>query len=85
MDEANRNSRRVACFQGLLAGNQRGREEKKGQALRQAKPGRGGDDVGNTIETFRWNPAGNQSRLGELGQHPEASLASWWGDPPDEA
>jgi hypothetical protein len=28
-------------------------------------------------ETFRWNPAGNQSRPAEPGQQPEASLA--WG------
>ena len=57
----------------------------KGRSLRQAKLGRGGDDVRSTIETFRWNPAGIQSRLGELGQHPEASLASCRGDPPGEA
>ena len=36
-------------------------------------------------ETLRWNPVGIQSHPVELGQQPEASLASWWGDPPGEA
>ena len=82
----------LVCMNGFTPGQDPPRLEpfvhkkrKSGQALRQAKLGRGGDDVRSTIETFRWNPAGNQSRLGELGQHPEASLASWWGDPPGEA
>jgi hypothetical protein len=44
--------------------------------LRQAKPGKGGRDVRRTSETFRWNPAGNQSRPAEPGQRPEASFAS---------
>ena len=28
-------------------------------SLRQAKPGKGGRDVGRKTETFRWNPVGN--------------------------
>jgi hypothetical protein len=36
-------------------------------------------------ETFRWDPAGNQSRPAELGQRPEASLAWCRGDPGCEA
>src|SRR5208337_1039533 len=36
-------------------------------------------------ETFRRNPAGNQSRPEEPGQQPEASLAWWVGDHPCEA
>src|SRR5262249_16874039 len=47
------------------------------------KLGKGGRD--SNSETFRWNPAGNQSRPAELGQQPEASLAWWRGDPPCEA
>ena len=35
----------------------------------------------SNCETFRWNPAGNQSRPTEPGQQPEASLA-WWGATP---
>jgi hypothetical protein len=38
-----------------------------------------------TAETFRWDPAGNQSRPAELGQRPEASLAWCRGDPGCEA
>ena len=37
------------------------------------------------LETFRWNPAGNQSRPAEPDQQPEASLAWWVGDHPYEA
>ncbi len=37
------------------------------------KLGKGGRD--SNSETFRWNPAGIQSRPAELGQQPEASLA----------
>jgi hypothetical protein len=37
------------------------------------------------LETFRWNPAGNQSRPVELDQQPEASLAWWVGNCPCEA
>jgi hypothetical protein len=37
------------------------------------------------LETFRWNPAGNQARPEELGQQPEASLAWCRGDPACEA
>lgn len=40
--------------------------KKGGRSLRHAKPGRGGDDVGSIFETFRWSPAGKQSRLGEM-------------------
>ena len=40
------------------------------------KLGKGGSDVRIISETFRRNPAGNQSRLVEPGQQPEASLAS---------
>jgi len=41
-----------------------------------ARKARKGGRASNS-ETFRWNPAGNQSRLEKLGQQPEASLA--WG------
>src|ERR1700677_2408416 len=37
------------------------------------------------LKTFQLNPAGIQSRPAELGQQPEASLASCAGNPPDEA
>ena len=37
------------------------------------------------LETFRWNPAGNQARPEELGQQPEASLAWCRGNPACEA
>ena len=47
------------------------------------KLGKGGR--ASNSETFRWNPAGNQSRPAEPGQQPEASLAWWRGDPPCEA
>ena len=30
------------------------------------------------------HPAGNQACPGELNQHPEASVALWWSDPPGE-
>ena len=53
--------------------------------LRQGKPGKGGCHVVRHTETFRWDPAGNQSRLVELGQQPEASLAWWRSDPFCEA
>src|SRR6266853_6843115 len=43
------------------------------------KLGKGGSDVSSITETFRWNPAGNQSRLVEPGPQPEASLA-WGGE-----
>src|SRR5437870_5052189 len=58
---------------------------RSGGRLRQEKPGEGGRDVGSGLETFRWNPVGNQSHPVEPSQQPEASLASWWGDPPGEA
>lgn len=45
-------------------------------AIASGKLGKGGRDVGNSSETFRRDLAGNQSRPGELGQHPEASFAS---------
>ncbi len=44
-------------------------------SLRQEKLGKG--ERASNSETFRRNPAGSQSRLAELGQQPEASLA--WG------
>jgi hypothetical protein len=49
----------------------------KGDIHCATKLGRGGSDVLSSTETFRWNPAGDQSRLVELGEQPEASLA--WG------
>jgi hypothetical protein len=49
------------------------------------KLGKGGRDAGSNLKTFRRNPAGNQSRLVELGQQSEASLASGAGDPSGEA
>src|SRR5262249_14501470 len=55
------------------------------ETLRQAKLWKGGSDVGNTIETFRRDPVGNQSHPVEPSQQPEASLAWWRGDPSDEA
>ena len=48
-----------------------------GRKVASGKLGKGGRDVGSNSETFRWNPVGNQSHPGELGQQPEASLA--WG------
>ena len=48
-----------------------------GREVASGKLGKGGRDVGSNSETFRWNPVGNQSHPGELGQQPEASLA--WG------
>jgi len=36
-------------------------------------------------ETFRRDPAGNQSCLAKTGHQPEASLAGYWGDPDREA
>ena len=62
---------RYKKFQQLLA-----RTDGNGLPLRQAKLGKGGSDVGNIMETFRRNPAGNQSRSVEFGQQREASLAS---------
>ena len=54
-------------------------------ALRQAKPGEGGGDVTTTTR----KPSVGTLRVpippGRAGQQPETSLASWWGDPPDEA
>ena len=47
--------------------------------------GRGEVDGLNITETFRWDPAGNQSRPVELGQQPEASLASSASNPAGEA
>jgi hypothetical protein len=38
-----------------------------------------------TLKTFRWNPAGRESRPVELGQQPEASVACGAGDPQHEA
>jgi hypothetical protein len=49
----------------------------KGDIVCAKKLGKGESDVGNVTETFRWNSAGSQSRLVELGKQPEASLA--WG------
>ena len=46
-------------------------------SLRQAKLGKGGR---HSSETFRNNPAGNQSRPVALGQRPEASFASGAGN-----
>jgi hypothetical protein len=42
-------------------------------------------DVGCIEETFRRNPVGQRAHPEESGQQPEASLASWRGDPPGEA
>jgi hypothetical protein len=39
----------------------------------------------NRTETFRRDPAGNQSCLAKTGHQPEASLAGYWGDPDREA
>ena len=44
-----------------------------------------GKEDSRKLETFRWNPAGNQSRPVEPDQQPEASLAWWVGDHPCEA
>jgi len=54
-----------------------------------------GEDVGapgeawerrmRRTETFRWDPAGNQSRPERLASHPEASLAWRWSNPHCEA
>src|SRR5260370_1178127 len=49
------------------------------------KLGKGERDVRSNSETFRRNPAGNQSRPGEPGPHPKTSLASRQGDLPGEA
>jgi hypothetical protein len=51
----------------------------KGVSVCAKKLGKGGSDVSNIMETFRRNPAGNQSRLVEPGPQPEASLA-WGGE-----
>jgi hypothetical protein len=56
------------------------------RTLRHAKPEEGGNDVvEDSMETFRWNPAGNQARPVASGRRPEASLAWWWSDPSCEA
>ena len=48
-------------------------------------PRSSGKEESLKLETFRRNPAGNQSRPAEPGQQPEASLAWWAGDRPCEA
>jgi hypothetical protein len=48
-------------------------------------PRSSGEENSFMLETFRRNPAGNQSRPVELDQQPEASLAWWVGDHPCEA
>ncbi len=53
----------------------RGEQSPRATRLAPGKLGKGGR--ASNSETFRWNPAGNQSRLETLGQRPEASLA--WG------
>ena len=42
-------------------------------------------DVRSIEETFRRDPVGLGAHPVESGQQPEASLASWRGDPPGEA
>ena len=58
---------------GALGGNP------QGDPACAKKLGKGGSDVRSITETFRRNPAGNQSRLVEPGPQPEASLA-WGGE-----
>src|SRR5262249_845109 len=81
---AKRSSSRTCCMDTLrrtsrksMPGIARTRNHEKRQlVVRQVKTGKGGKDVGNILETFGRDPAGNQSCPVEPGQQPEASLAS---------
>jgi hypothetical protein len=44
-----------------------------------------GHELSDDSATFRWDPAGIESRPVEPGRQPEASLAWWWSDPRCEA
>ncbi len=70
----------------LRAENQKLRMER--EILKKATasaPRSSGEEDSLSLETFRRNPAGGQSRPAELGQQPEASLAWWTGNCPCEA
>jgi len=59
------------------------REKARSRVIASGKLEKGGR--GSNSETFHATLRVNESRPEELGQHPEASLAWWRGDPPCEA
>ena len=56
-----------------------------GARLRQGKPGKGGKRCKKHRRNLSEEPSGPRAHPVESGQQPEASLASWRGDPPGEA
>src|SRR5215813_14215010 len=76
---------RVPVLPATIRGCRIGRSIGPKRACARESLGKGESDVRSIEETFPRNPVGQRAHPVESGQQPEASLASWWGDPPAEA